>query len=221
MKKYGSKDIMRMESIEEKAHGDFLERMMYAYNMACAITDPGKAMARGYAAQEVFGEHSPVAATFFERAHQLGGTNVRPMASVSWTNSEEGIETELSDIPEEEQPASRRTEKKILDSDDLIIRKNTWSEIMALGRMNLIKGSGPEFNLYNYPAGTIEVWEENDKYKMIYTSNREPNFYINETRSFKYEGNNKKWKLIDYIESEFVSNLAPLYGKNLPIFMYC
>ena len=62
MKNYGTKDIMRMESIRDKSgKDDFMTQVMYAYNMACAITEPGKALARGYAAQKVFGEYSAIA----------------------------------------------------------------------------------------------------------------------------------------------------------------
>ena len=74
---------MRMESIRDKSNEEYMTQLNYAFNMASAITEPGKAMARGYAAQEIFGEHSAVAAVFFERAYDLGGEDVKPAASVN------------------------------------------------------------------------------------------------------------------------------------------
>lgn len=220
MKNYGSKDLMRMESIRDKAPNDFMTQMMYAYNMSCAITEPGKALARGYAAQEVFGEYSPICAVFFERAYNLGGSSVVPSASENpWDDSEEGIEQLYLEIPENEQPATRRPNPMVLSGE--ISRRTSWSALAYLGKLNLIKGSGPNFDLRKYPLGTIEVWEtEDEKYRIIYTGNVEPNYLIGEERTFKYEGKEVIWKMVDYIESEFVANLAPLYGKSLPIYNY-
>lgn len=220
MKNYGSKDIMRMESIRDKGPNDFMTQMMYAYNMSCAITEPGKALARGYAAQEVFGEYSPICAVFFERAYKLGGSSVVPTASENpWDESEEGIEELYLEIPEKEQPASRRPNPLVLAGE--VNRRTSWSALVYLGKLNLIKGSGPNFDLRNYPLGTIEIWETDDqKYRIIYTGNLEPNYLIGEERAFKYDGKEVVWKMADYIESEFVANLAPLYGKSLPIYNY-
>jgi len=221
MKNYGSKDIMRMESIREKAGpDDFMTQMMYAYNMSCAITEAGKALARGYAAQEVFGEYSPICAVFFERAYKLGGTSVLPSASENpWDDSEEGIEELYLEIPENEQPASRRENKKVLVGE--VHRRNTCSNLVSLGKLNLIKGTGPQFNLHYYPLGTIEMWQTPDeKYRMIYTGSLEPNYLIGEKRFFKCDGKTFEWEMIDYIESEFIANLAPIYGKSIAIYNY-
>lgn len=231
MKKFGSKDLMRMASIQDKARGDYMKQIMYSWNMACAISDPGKAMARGFAAQEQFGEHTACAAIFFERAYDIGGTDVRPMASANpWDTSEEGIESEFDNIPEHEQPASRRSERKELALGETIKTKRTpHSRLAALGKLNLIKGTGPQFNLFDYPAGTMEVWKNaEDKFRFIYTGHYESIFYINEFRNFVYEsevaGNkstkNVKWVLIDYTDSRHAANLAPLYGKSVSIFCY-
>ena len=120
-----------MESIKEKARGDYMNQVMYAYNMACAITEPGKAMARGYSAQEVFGEQSVICQVFFERAFDLsGGREVRPVASVNpLDTSEEGIEAEYENIPMHEQPASRRDFK--LETTNAR-HKTPFSRIVAL-----------------------------------------------------------------------------------------
>lgn len=231
MKKFGTKDLIRMCSIEEKANGDYMQQIVYAWNMACAITDPGKAMARGFAAQEQFGEHSAVAAVFFERAYDIGGTDIRPTVSANpWDTSEEGIEAEYDNIPEYEQPASRRGERKEMEKDQIQkLKRSTNSRLAALGKLSLIKGTGKEFDLYDYPSGTIEVWKtDDDKYRLIYTGHYESAFYINEDRTFIYDsvvaGNKSvktvQWELVDYIESKHATNLAPLYGKSLPIFSY-
>jgi len=220
MKKYGSKDIMRMESIQEKARGDYMSQINYAYVMACAITEPGKAMARGYAAQAIFGEQAAIAQVFFERAYDLGGKDVTPMASVNpWDDTDEGIEALYAEIPLEEQPASRREDSKILNG--ATSRKTSWSNLVSLGKINLIKGSGPQFDLHDYPVGTIEMWETEDKKpRIIYTGNWEPNYLIGEERTFKYDDKEVRWTMVDYIDTEFIANLAPLYGKSIMIFNY-
>jgi len=44
---------------------------------------------------------------------------------------------------------------------------------------------------------------------------------IGESRKFNIDGVKlEEWKMIDYIESEYVSSLAPLYGKSIPIYNY-
>jgi len=216
MKKYGSKDIMRMESLKDKSYGDYMQQLLYAFNMATAITEPGKAMARGYAAQEIFGEHTAVAQVFFERAYDLGGANVKPVASVNAFND---IDAEYANIPLEERPASRQENPKILKG--TVNRKTPWSNLVALGKVNTIKGTGPKFNLYDYPTGTIEVWKvPSGTFRLVYTSNYESVYYIDETRSFKYDDKIQPWTMVDYIESTYIANLAPLYGKSIAIFCY-
>jgi len=219
MKKYGSKDIMRIESIRKKSQGDYLNQIMYAYNMSCAITEPGKAMARGYAAQEVFGEYSALAYVFFERAYDLGGVDVKPVASVNtWENTEEGIEAEYEGIPKNELPASRRNKKLFFTQSKF---KTPFSRLINLGKINVIKGSGPKFNLYDHSTGTLEIWKaENGTYKIVYTFHYEPIYRIGDKRTFKYDNKTVIWEMIDYIEVENVSNLAPLYGKSIAVFNY-
>ena len=217
MKKYGSKDIDRMESIREKSYGDYMSQLNYAFNMATAITEPGKAMARGYAAQEIFGESTAIAYVFFERAVDLGGKNVKPIASV---NAFDDIDAELAAIPMEERPASKRENPKLLGG-KVVKRKNSYSNLINLGKLNVIKGTGPKFTLYEYPPGTMEVWQASTgTYKLIYTSNYESVYYIDEERSFKYDGKVHEWTMVDYIESEYVANLALIYGKSIAIFNY-
>lgn len=220
MRNYGSKDVMRMESIKEKARGDYMNQVMYAYNMACAITEPGKAMARGYSAQEVFGEQSVICQVFFERAFDLsGGREVRPVPSVDpLDTSDEGIEAEYEAIPIDEQPASRRPDKLVTTGTK---HKNPFSKIVALGKINVHKGSGPQFNLRDHPVGTMEMWQTDEgKYRMIYTTHYDPIYKIGDQRAFKYDDKTTEWKMVDYIEAKHVSNFAPLYGKSVNIYTY-
>lgn len=219
MKKFGSKDVMRMESIKEKARGDYMQQMLYAYNMSCTITEPGKAMARGYAAQEVFGEQSALGQVFFERAYDLsGGREVRPVASVNpLDTSEEGIEAEYSNIPLNEQPASRHADY----IRSALAQHASAVNLAPAGKVNVINGSGPQFNLYQHPQGTIEVWQtEGGRYRLTYTSHYEPVYGIGVRRKFRFDGKEETWNMVDYIEAKHMSNLAPMYGKSIPIYYY-
>jgi hypothetical protein len=231
MKNFGTKDMMRMEDMASKSGGnyndplssqDFMTTAMYAHQMAQLITDPGKAMARGYAAQEFFGELPPIAYIFFERADKLSdGNPVRPNESENWTiKDEDDIEEVYMDIPIEQQPITRRQE--VIIPDKFPPRKRSTSSLIYLGKLNTIKGTGPQFNLYDYPVGTIEVWEgPTGKPRIIYVNNYEPNYKIGEPRNMNIDGvKNEEWKMIDWIESEYISNLAPLYGKSIPIYNY-
>lgn len=223
MKNFGSKDIMRMESLQDKSRGDYMTQLLNAYNMACAITDAGKAMARGYAAQEVFGEQAAIAQVFFERAYDIsGGEAIRPAASENpYDTSSEGIEEEYETIPLNEQPASRRPEHEVKKWVEGHKPKTSFSNLDYRGKINVIKGEGPEMKLYYYSVGTIEVWKsETGKPRLVFTSNYEPNFGIGIVRQFRYDNKIVEWELIDYIEIENVANLAPLYGKSLPIYCY-
>jgi len=209
-----------MESIKQKARGDYMNEVMYAYNMSCAITEPGKAMARGYAAQEVFGDQSVIGQVFFERAYDLsGGKEVRPVASVNpLDTSEEGIEAEYENIPIDEQPASRR-ENRLMTSNAR--HKTPFSRIVALGKINVHKGTGPQFNLSLHAVGTMEMWQTDEgRYRMIYTTHYDPIYKIGDQRVFKYEDKTVDWKMVDYIEAKNVSNFAPLYGKSINIYTY-
>jgi hypothetical protein len=209
-----------MDSIREKARGDYMQQIMYAYNMACAITEPGKAMARGFAAQEVFGDQSACGQVFFERAFELSdGRDVRPVASVNpLDTSEEGIEAEYEGIPAEELPASRRSDH--ITNKDKNSSKITVTPIAACGKINTIKGSGPQFNLYGI-MGTVEVWQTNGgKYRLVFTSHYDPIYGIGASKQFKHEGKVEEWKCVDYIDASFISNLAPLYGKSILIYCY-
>lgn len=223
MKNFGTKDLMRMDSIRDKSQGDYMRQLTYAYNMAVAITEPGKAMARGYAAQEIFGEQTAIAQVFFERAYDLsGGRDVRPAASENpYDTSEEGIEEEYDTIPLEKQPASRRPPHEIEIWIEGNKPKTPFSNLEYRGKLNVIKGEGPDFSLYNYSVGTIEVWEsETGTPRLTFTSNYEPNYGIGIKRQFRYDNKIVEWKMIDYIEVENVGNLAPLYGKSISVYCY-
>ena len=177
-------------------------------------------MARGYAAQEVFGEQSAMGQVFFERAYDLsGGKEVRPEASVNpLDTSDEGIEMEYENIPMDEQPASRRPAHFVKDGN---LSKSAITLLASYGKVNTIKGTGPQWELYDYPIGTVEVWQTNGgKYRLVYTSHYDPNYGIGTKRQFKYDNKIEEWKCVDYIEAANMSNLAPLYGKSILIYCY-
>jgi len=220
MKNFGTKDIDRMNSIREKSRGDYMKQLMFAYNMSCAITEPGKAMARGYAAQEVFGEQAAIAQIFFERAYDIsGGRDVRPAASENPYSEE--VEEEYDNIPLNEQPASRRPEHEVKFWVEGQNPKTPFSHLDYRGKLNVIRGETPDFKLYNYSVGTIEVWKtEEGRPRLIFTSNYEPNYGIGIKRQFRYDGKVVEWEMVDYIEMEYVGNLAPIYGKSIPVYCY-
>ena len=215
--KYGNRDLDRIVSIKEKSFGDKLKELQFAVNMATAIDLPGKAMARAYASQTVFGELSPIAYVFFERAYELGGEDVKPEASVIIGSDEESIAELLSNIPEDELPGSMR-EKKVKVSGN---RKKPVINLYPLQRINVVKGSGPNFSKYTNRWGTTEVWKTDEgKYRLIITANNQPNFNIGNTMNFYFENKLVTWIMEDYIENEFMGNLAPLYGKSILSYNY-
>lgn len=210
---YGNKDLMRMNDIRIKSEGNWLKEMSLAKQMAELISLPGKAQARGYAAQSVFGNYSPLAYIFFERAFLLGGEGVLAEASI---NNIENLDEAFNGILEENLPASRR-KNSICN-----IRSNPKpSYIESMGKISLIKGTGPEFNIHTYSIGVVEVWDAGTKLsRLIWTANIEPNFNINDTHNFIIDKKNYTWTMLDYIDTIDIVNLVPLYGKNLMIYNY-
>ncbi len=97
----GSKDIARIESIIKKSKGDSSKEIMYAENMAKAITKPGKARARAEAAQQVYGELNDISDIFFNRMSELtGGVDIDATPSK--------VSGEKEDYSKWEPPASKR-----------------------------------------------------------------------------------------------------------------
>jgi hypothetical protein len=213
---YGSKDRMRMENIRQKASGDWFDALVLAKRMAELIEQPGKAQARGYAAQEVFGSLSPVAYTFFERAYELGGSDVQAEASL---NPIGDIDEAYEGISEDKLPASRREDKLYLVGTNKQFKP---TPIESMGRVNMVNGSGPQFDSQIYSYGILEVWKDKGakKPKLIWTANNEPNHGLGEEHNFLYDGKRSKWEMIDYIDTVDMANLVPLYGKNLMIYSY-
>lgn len=205
-----------MESIWKKSEGDWFKQIELAKRMADLIELPGKAQARGNAAQVLFGQHSPVAAVFYERAFDLGGDNVEAEASV---NPIDDVESAYEGIPEDELPGSRRE-----NPNDYPVHAKTikWFPLESLGRINLVRGSGPEFDPKIYQGGTLEVWKKDGtkQPKLIWTVFNYANNYIDAKQPFKIEDKKEVWTMIDYIDLKDCANLIPLYGKNLPIYSY-
>lgn len=224
MQPYGTKDVMRIQDIRQKADGDLIEEVKLAILMANQIEEPGKAMARGYASIAVYkNNYSPLAGIFFTRACELSGEsdirNIKAMASMTSVGDEEAIETAYSRIPIEKQPASRRTlyphEKASVSN------KRGYFELLSLAKVNVVKGSGPNFDSMYQKTGTIEVWKnDSEKIRIIYTGSPIPTALIGNKREFRFEGKRENWEMIDYIEVYNMTNLQPLYGTSITGYMY-
>jgi hypothetical protein len=95
------------------------------------------------------------------------------------------------------------------------------SAIVPMGKINVVKGSGPQFDVHYTKSGTMEMWKTEDgKYRMIYTGNPEPNYGIGTEKEFKYEDKFVKWVMVDYIEVGNMMNLMPMYGTSLTSYSY-
>jgi hypothetical protein len=222
---FGTKDSMRIIDIREKADGDFIEEVKLAVRMANEIEEPGKAMARGYASIAIYqSNYSPIAGIFFERACELSGEkdirNIKTMASmISVDDDKDAIEAAFSKIPIEEQPASRRSYNS--QQKTSVSNKRGFFELLPLAKINVVKGTGPNFDAHENNTGTIEVWK-NDKEKMriIYTGSPLPTALIGEEREFRFEGKRENWTMVDHIEVYNMTNLQPLYGTSITGYMY-
>lgn len=222
---YGTKDLMRILDIKKKSDGDLYEAFKLAVRMAGEIEDPGKALARGYASIEVYKSlYSPIAGVFFTRACDLSGEedirNIRIMASMnSVGDDEEAIEAAFSRIPIEKQPASRRSDQP--QNHFYNSNKIGYSTITSLAKINVVKGTGPYFDMKIMKNGTMEIWKTSDqKIRMVYTGSANPLSNINDQKDFKFEGKRETWTMVDYIEVVNMMNLQPLYGSSLTAYMY-
>ena len=225
MQPYGTKDVMRIQDIRQKADGNFIEEVKLAFKMANEIELPGKAMARGYAAIQVYqSNYSPIAGIFFTRACELTGEkdirNIDISASMlSVDDNEEAIEQAYSRIPIEKQPASRIFGYPHEKVD--IIKKKIYFDLLSLAKINVVKGSGPNFDSSYQKTGTIEVWKNSTKKpRIIYTGSPIPTALIGDNREFRFEGKREIWAMVDYIEVYNMMNLQPLYGTSILGFMY-
>ena len=224
MQPYGTKDIMRIQDLRMRANGDFIEEAKLAYKMACEIELSGKALARGYAAIQVYqSNYSPIAGIFFERACELAGKkDIRDIdaaaSMLAVEDNEEAIEKAYSRIPIEKQPASRKFD---YPHEKAQIKKRPFYDLLSLAKINVVKGTGPNFDSTYMKTGTIEVWKtESQKIRIIYTSSPIPTALFQETREFRFEGKREKWTIVDYIEVYNMVNLQPLYGTTITAFMY-
>lgn len=213
---------MRILDIRKRANGDFLEEVKLAVLMANEIELPGKAMARGYASREVYqNAYSPIAGVFFSRACELAGEldihDIKSQASMNSVDGDEAIEEAYKNIAIEKQPASRRNEAPIKAS---ISNKRGFFELLSLAKINVVKGTGPSFDV-NDVTGTIEVWKnETSKVRIIHTGSPIPTALIGDKREFRFEGKRENWIMVDHIEVKHMMNLMPLYGTSITGYMY-
>jgi hypothetical protein len=220
---YGTKDLMRILDIRKKGQGNFLEEVKLAVLMANEIELPGKAMARGYASIEAYrNNYSPIAGIFFSRACELAEEtdirNIKTEASMNSVKDEEAVELAYSRIPLEKQPASRRNEPELKAS---ISNKRGFFELLPLAKINVVKGTGPNFDVQFMSTGTIEVWRTSaGKFRIIYTGSPLPTASIEDKREFRFEDKRESWTMVDYIEVYHMMNLMPLYGTSITGYMY-
>jgi hypothetical protein len=221
---FGTKDLMRILDIQEKSHGDFIEEVKLAVRMANEIEIPGKAIARGYAAIAAYkSNYSPIAGIFFQRACELAGETdilkINSEASMNSIDDEEAIEEAYSKIPFEKQPTSRKSYNS--QEKAKISNKRGFFELLSLAKINVVKGTGPNFDVQYMNSGTIEVWKTpNEKFRLIYTSSPLPTALMGNTREFRFEGKREVWMMVDYIEVYNMMNLMPLYGTSITGYMY-
>ncbi|MDD5649283.1 MAG: hypothetical protein PHF86_02515 [Candidatus Nanoarchaeia archaeon] len=223
---YGTKDLMRLMDIQKKSNGDLIEAFKLAYRMANEIEEPGKALARGWAAIEVYKSlYSPIAGIFFQRACDLTGEtsiqNIKVMASMnSVGDNEDAIEEAYSRIPVEKQPASRRSPESWEKIE--VSNKRGFSDIISMGKVNVVKGTGPGFDMKYMKNGTIELWKTSEeKIRIVYTGGYLPTASIGDQKDFKFIGGQREtWTMIDYIEVYNMMNLQPLYGASITGYMY-
>lgn len=226
--KYGTKDLMRITDIRKKSDGDIVQEFKLALAMANSIELPGKAIARGWAAVEVYrnqsgnpDQYSPIAAIFFQKACELAGeddiNDIQAMASSNTVgDSVEDVEAAYANVPIEKQPASRRTDNYVHG-----LTKKKTSNLLSLAKINILKGEGPNFNIFYTKTGTVEIWKnEEDKIRMIYTGSPEPTGNIGDIREFKFEDKRETWTMVDYTDVYNMLHLMPLYGASLTSFMY-
>lgn len=67
-----AKDDMRINDIVKKSKGNSEKEVMFARNMAKAITDKAKSLRRYQASKEILGDSHDVTAIFARRAKELG-----------------------------------------------------------------------------------------------------------------------------------------------------
>jgi hypothetical protein len=139
------------------------------------------------------------------------------MASMNSVDGEEAVEAAYNNISIEKQPASRRNETPIKAA---ISNKRGFFELLSLAKINVVKGTGPNFNVHDV-TGTIEVWKnETSKIRIIHTGSPIPTALIGDKREFRFEGKRENWTMVDYIEVKHMMNLMPLYGTSITGYMY-
>jgi len=217
--------MMRILDIRKKANGDMLEELKLALLMANEIELSGKAMARGYASIEVYkNNYSPIAGIFFSRACELSGEtdirNIKAEASMTSVGDNEAVELAYSRIPTEKQPATRRLDAKHVKAQ--ISNKRGFFELMPLARINVVKGTGPNFDVHDANQfGVIEVWKnDEEKFRIIYTGSPIPTALMDDKREFRFDNKRESWTMVDYIEVYNMMNLMPLYGTSITGYMY-
>ena len=247
---YGQKDLVRMQDIETKAAGDHNKELRLASTQANIIKNAAKAKARAEAAEEVFGSGSDIANIFHNRAEELGGSYVRSEASRGALAPVKGPKEKGKKLEREfekdfflpsERVGLKSAEEGGSFSKEEDFRKKLGigryyeppevggghvglSYILPLGRIDLGTGKSKWFNIYDTYDGTAEIWKnENNNYKLVFTSDDKPMAKLEDRGSFRHDQTNARmgtWTLVDYVPVNKMKELIRVYGGSLPGYTY-
>ena len=241
---YEKKDLKRIQDIVSKGGGDFDKELSLATTMSKLITNVDKAIARAEASVLVYGGPNEISNIFYDRAKKLGYTGDSPED----VRGSAGIPG--SRLPAEKRYKSDHPLEKPIFYHRLTRTRENY--VLPIGYVNLRTGENKHFNIYDTWDGTVEVWldkrykgavggdemkftylrpkskEEIDKkmnkYRLIFTSGKEPLHEIGEKGSFIHDQGHymvgKGWDMVDYIRVKDMAELIPLYGKNILGYAY-
>ena len=95
--------------------------------------------------------------------------------------------------------------------------------VLPLGRVNFGTGECKFFNIYDTWDGTAEIWSQRGKYKVVFTSDKNPSAKIKDYREFKHDQTLHTmgiWTLVDYVPVKEMKELIRVYGGSLPGYTY-
>jgi len=107
------------------------------------------------------------------------------------------------------------------------------SSILPLGKVNLITGKCPIFNIYDTYDGTAEIWKTSSyrmpsksqppvTHKIVFTSDKKPDKKKGERETFYHDQTRREfgtWELVDFARVKDMKKLAK-YGKVLNGYTY-
>lgn len=200
---FDSKDSQRINDIVTKSNKDEVKMLKLATQMANIITDKNKAFNRGAAAESILGKDHPVTLVFFDRAKALG-------VDVA------GIKSKPVVLPGSQRPESKKQKPGQPGYRGI--------SILPCGSLNLKTGENKYFNVRENGESVIEVWKLRDgAIRLVITSGTSPIYAIGQHERFIHDQSHRdlfNGEMIDYIESEHMEVLIPLYGKSANCYVY-